>query len=143
MWRTFAESIASKLQHLSIFFGDVVVVVEFIINFYSQVSGMFTWENCLSTHLNSRFYIRFLLPLFLKCNRTVLLELKCRPEVAPHATSLLSISFILVVKSFRSVPPNRAAQSSANPCPNIPFELMMPIAGSKAMIQNFAEHTPP
>ena len=63
--------------------------------------------------------------------------------MAPHVTSLLSISFIRVVKSFRSVPPNKPAQSSAKYCPKIPFELMILIAGSKAMIQNVAEHYPP
>ena len=66
--------------------------------------------------------------------------LQLATEANTKAFALTSKELVI---SLRSSPPIRPAQLSAKPWLKIPFSFIISFAGSKAVIQNFAEQTPP
>ena len=69
--------------------------------------------------------------------------LNLRPHVSPHFVRRFILCCNASVQAHISDPPARTHMSSAKPKPLVVPELIISIALSKAIIQNFAEHTPP
>ena len=69
--------------------------------------------------------------------------LNLSPHVSPHFVSRFILCCRASVEARISNPPARTQMSSANPNPLVVPEFIISIALSKAIIQNFAEHTPP
>ena len=69
--------------------------------------------------------------------------LNLSPHVLPHFVSKLILCWIASIDTLMSDTPARTHMSSANPKPLVVPELIISMALLKAMIQNFAEHTPP
>ena len=92
----------------------------------------------------SLFGILFVLRLlFVKMMTSVFVGLNFRPTSLPQSVRQFIIFCILLIMWFRFVPAIMAQLSSANPCPCIPNSLIISMAASKAIIQNFALQTPP
>ena len=63
--------------------------------------------------------------------------------MSPHFVNRFILCCNASVEACISDPPARTHISSANPNPLVVPELIISIALSKAVIKNFAEHTPP
>ena len=69
--------------------------------------------------------------------------LNLRPQVSPHFVRRFILCCKASTDALKSDPPARTQMSSANPNPLVVPELIISIALSNAIIQNFAEQTPP
>ena len=69
--------------------------------------------------------------------------LNVSPHELPHFVRRFILCCIILIELLISAPPASMQMSSANPKPFVVPELIICIALSNAMIQNFAEHTPP
>ena len=72
-----------------------------------------------------------------------LVGLKMRPHVLPHLVNRFILCCSASIDAWTSDPPASTHMSSANPYPFVVPEFIISIALLNAIIQNFAEQTPP
>ena len=114
------------------------------LNLLSSVTPRYlTSVSCLINLPPSLRNFCFDLCFLLNRTATVFVGLNFRFLISPQWYNLFNILCILLYISCVFSPPIIGPQSSAKPCPVIPYSFIISIASLNAMIQNLAEQTPP